>query len=86
MKPYSKKYLTLALAGVLAASIPVSAFAEGTAPNPSAEKSNTPTATDTTTPGAGEHTTNPDKGKTQDQIAKEEAERKAKEAEDKAKE
>ena len=28
MKPYSKKYLTLALAGVLAASIPVSAFAE----------------------------------------------------------
>ena len=30
MKPYSKKYLTLALAGVLAASIPVSAFAEGT--------------------------------------------------------
>ena len=27
MKPYSKKYLTLALAGVLAASIPVSAFA-----------------------------------------------------------
>ncbi len=31
MKPYSKKYLTLALAGVLAASIPVSAFAEGPA-------------------------------------------------------
>lgn len=31
MKPYSKKYLTLALAGVLAASIPASAFAhEGT--------------------------------------------------------
>lgn len=30
MKPYSKKYLTLALAGVLAASIPVSAFAETT--------------------------------------------------------
>ena len=29
MKPYSKKYLTLALAGVLAASIPVSAFATG---------------------------------------------------------
>ena len=28
MKPYSKKYLTLALAGVLATSIPVSAFAE----------------------------------------------------------
>ena len=31
MKPYSKKYLTLALAGVLAASIPASAFAEGPA-------------------------------------------------------
>ena len=29
MKPYSKKYLTLALAGVLAASMPVSAFANG---------------------------------------------------------
>ena len=29
MKPYSKKYLTLALAGVLAASIPASAFANG---------------------------------------------------------
>lgn len=27
MKPYSKKYLTLALAGVLAASIPATAFA-----------------------------------------------------------
>ena len=33
MKPYSKKYLTLALAGVLAASMPVSAFAhEGKEP------------------------------------------------------
>lgn len=31
MKPYSKKYLTLALAGVLAASMPVSAFANGEA-------------------------------------------------------
>lgn len=37
MKPYSKKYLTLALAGVLAASIPVSAFAE-TTPGTSAGK------------------------------------------------
>lgn len=37
MKPYSKKYLTLALAGVLAASIPVSAFAEGSA-DPNAGK------------------------------------------------
>ncbi|MDU6791524.1 MAG: S-layer homology domain-containing protein [Anaerococcus sp.] len=41
MKPYSKKYLTLALAGVLAASIPVSAFATGdgnqSAPAPAVE-------------------------------------------------
>lgn len=34
MKPYSKKYLTLALAGVLAASIPVSAFAANDATEP----------------------------------------------------
>lgn len=38
MKPYSKKYLTLALAGVLAASIPVSAFAAEATPDPNAEK------------------------------------------------
>lgn len=45
MKPYSKKYLTLALAGVLAASIPVSAFAtgEGATNNTSTEKEVTDT-------------------------------------------
>ena len=49
MKPYSKKYLTLALAGVLAASIPVSAFAyDGTEPT----KPGT-----TVTEGTGETTT-----------------------------
>ena len=37
MKPYSKKYLTLALAGVLAASIPVSAFATEVPADPSIE-------------------------------------------------
>lgn len=48
MKPYSKKYLTLALAGVLAASIPVSAFAETTT-NPSAETEVTDTTNKTGT-------------------------------------
>lgn len=39
MKPYSKKYLTLALAGVLAASMPVSAFAHNDEPTkPAAPK------------------------------------------------
>ena len=46
MKPYSKKYLTLALAGVLAASMPVSAFAhegkEPTTPNTTTEQPTTP--------------------------------------------
>lgn len=47
MKPYSKKYLTLALAGVLAASMPVSAFAhEGTEPT----KPGTTVTGETTTP------------------------------------
>ena len=49
MKPYSKKYLTLALAGVLAASMPVSAFAH---------ESTEPTKPGTTvTEGTGETTT-----------------------------
>lgn len=78
MKPYSKKYLTLALAGLLAASIPATAFAEGTSPNPSAGK----TDKEVTQPAPAQ----PAPEKTPDQIAKEEAERKAKEAEDKAKE
>ena len=53
MKPYSKKYLTLALAGVLAASIPASAFAngEGTTPPASATP---PAASGPKTPAAPE--------------------------------
>ncbi len=48
MKPYSKKYLTLALAGVLAASMPVSAFAhEGTE---GASAGSAPAATEPATP------------------------------------
>lgn len=65
MKPYSKKYLTLALAGVLAASIPVSAFAGKPAPNQVAAKPaiDTPGAA-TQAPGTG----NPNnKGETQAQ-------------------
>ena len=76
MKPYSKKYLTLALAGVLAASIPVSAFAAG---ETKAGEGNTPATPPTATeqPEAGGQ---PDSKKTPDQIAKEEAEKKAEEA------
>ena len=81
MKPYSKKYLTLALAGVLAASIPVSAFAEAKndaneVAKPGVEQPKEPKETENE--------------KTQEEKdaekAKEEAEKKAKEAEDKAKE
>ena len=70
MKPYSKKYLTLALAGVLAASIPVSAFAEGTND-----------ANEGAKPGL-EQPKETEKEKTQEEKDAE----KAKEAEDKAKE
>ncbi|WP_297392873.1 S-layer homology domain-containing protein [uncultured Peptoniphilus sp.] len=49
MKPYSKKYLTLALAGVLAASMPVSAFATGE--QPAAGTTNQPAATQPATTG-----------------------------------
>ena len=87
MKPYSKKYLTLALAGVLAASIPASAFAAEVPAGSSKEQNPSASAVEpkdnTKNPGAGEQ---PVPKKTQDQIDKEEAERKAKEAEDKAKE
>ena len=107
MKPYSKKYLTLALAGVLAASIPASAFAADTG---TSSTQNKPMAsgqqTGPKTPGAAKPGTgvpanpsdqsNPQTGgqssgdagnqsgqsKTQDQIAREEAEKKAKEAEE----
>lgn len=54
MKPYSKKYLTLALAGVLAASMPVSAFAhEGTEPTKPGTTVTEGTG-ETTTPKTGE--------------------------------
>ena len=56
MKPYSKKYLTLALAGVLAASMPVSAFAhEGTEPTKPGTTVTEGTG-ETTTPKTGETT------------------------------
>lgn len=87
MKSYSKKYLTLALAGVLAASIPATAFAAEVPAGSSKEQNPSASAVEpkdnTKNPGAGEQ---PVPKKTQDQIDKEEAERKAKEAEDKAKE
>ncbi|MHC5098508.1 S-layer homology domain-containing protein [Peptoniphilus genitalis] len=53
MKPYSKKYLTLALAGVLAASIPATAFANGEATTPPAPAT-TPAASGPKTPAAPE--------------------------------
>ena len=63
MKPYSKKYLTLALAGVLAASMPVSAFAhEGTEPTKPGTTVTEGTG-ETTTPKTGE-TTTPKTGET----------------------
>ncbi|MDU3010514.1 MAG: S-layer homology domain-containing protein [Peptoniphilus harei] len=77
MKPYSKKYLTLALAGVLAASMPVSAFAHEVTP------------TQPTTPKATEQpadSTKPADQTTPSTPTETEAEKKAKEAEDKAKE
>lgn len=56
MKPYSKKYLTLALAGVLAASMPVSDFAhEGTEPTKPGTTVTEGTG-ETTTPKTGETT------------------------------
>ena len=75
MKPYSKKYLTLALAGVLAASMPVSAFAnEETKP-----------ATPTKTEESAVTDTNEKNKQTDAEKAKEEAEKKAKEEETKRK-
>ena len=74
MKPYSKKYLTLALAGVLAASMPVSAFANGEGTEPTGPNSK---VTDTTE--------NKEKTETEAEKVKEEAEKAKKEAE-KAKE
>ena len=57
MKPYSKKYLTLALAGVLAASIPVSAFAA----NNNGLKNPQPGVTETTNNNQNENNDNENK-------------------------
>ena len=95
MKPYSKKYLTLALAGVLAASMPVSAFANNDEPNKQGQ-TNPPAVTDPQKPGTNEgagNTGTGEAGKTEteaekkareeaDKKAKEEADKKAKEAEE----
>ena len=81
MKPYSKKYLTLALAGVLAASMPVSAFATGNE-KPTSEPTKKEQPADSTNKTG---TPDPAKPKTEEEKAKE-AEEKAKEAEEKAKE
>ena len=95
MKPYSKKYLTLALAGVLAASMPVSAFAheeqpkKQTTPTKTEEPANPKNPTDPAKPGANEGSGNNgtgEAGKTETEAekkAKEEADKKAKEAADK---
>lgn len=61
MKPYSKKYLTLALAGVLAASIPASAFAETTE---ATNEGKTPNASVEITPGTGNESGDPGTGET----------------------
>ena len=74
MKPYSKKYLTLALAGVLATSIPVSAFAN-----------NEGTETDNK-PGSSVTDTNEKNKQTDAEKALEEAEKAREAAEKKAKE
>ena len=57
MKPYSKKYLTLALAGVLAASIPASAFAA----NNNGLKNPQPGVTETTNNNQNENNDNENK-------------------------
>ena len=80
MKPYSKKYLTLALAGVLVASMPVSAFATG---NETPTESTKTEATGDTTPKT--ETDAEKKAREEAEQAKKEAE-KAKEEAQKAKE
>ena len=87
MKPYSKKYLTLALAGVLAASIPVSAFATGEESDTKLGGENQPAVTDTTTNNekteAEKAKKEAEKAKEEAQKAKEEADRLRKEKEEK---
>ncbi len=58
MKPYSKKYLTLALAGVLAASMPVSAFANNDE-TPTPGTTTPPATTEPATPGTPSTPTTP---------------------------
>lgn len=85
MKPYSKKYLALALAGVLAASMPVSAFATGdetTKPAAPKTEATGEKPADTTTPT---ETDAEKKAREEAEKAKKEAE-KAKEEAQKAKE
>ncbi|WP_282924821.1 S-layer homology domain-containing protein [Peptoniphilus genitalis] len=82
MKPYSKKYLTLALAGVLAASIPATAFANGEAQTSDTSKPAVSGKPAPAQPGEGGQ---PAPGKTQEQIDKEKAEEKARQEEEKRK-
>ena len=82
MKPYSKKYLTLALAGVLAASIPASAFAEGPADQKQPTQPAAEQPKNNKKPEAKEKENTQEENETEK--AKEEA-RKAKEAEEAAK-
>ena len=81
MKPYSKKYLTLALAGVLAASIPVSAFANNDEPNTQGQTTS-PAVTDPKKPGTGNGSGNQGTGETGK--TETEAEKKAREEKEKA--
>ena len=82
MKPYSKKYLTLALAGVLAASIPATAFAEGPADQKQPTQPAAEQPKNNKKPEAKEKENTQEENETEK--AKEEA-RKAKEAEEAAK-
>ena len=85
MKPYSKKYLTLALAGVLAASIPVSAFAGGATTGDGKQQTTPPVVTDPKNPGTGNGSGNPGTGNGSGKTETE-AEKKAREEAEKAKE
>ena len=86
MKPYSKKYLTLALAGVLAASIPVSAFADSEGNVPNDEKQQKPPVVESNdNKETGETETEAEKAKKEAEEAKkaqEKAEEDAKKAKD----
>ncbi|MDU4046037.1 MAG: S-layer homology domain-containing protein [Peptoniphilus harei] len=89
MKPYSKKYLTLALAGVLAASMPVSAFANTEETKPATTKTEESAVTDTNEKNkqtdAEKAKEEAEKAKEEAQKAKEEADRLKKEKEEREK-